>query len=149
MNHLLTIGLPTYNRADLLDGQLAWLSRAIKNISEQVEIVISDNCSSDHTSGIIEKWRLSFGQAKLLINRNSENIGAIRNIAYCIQSATAPHVWVISDDDPIEDKALSKVFSTLSANPELALMVLNFSSKNFKTGEVVSEKCFSLKGDRI
>ena len=30
MTPLLTIGLPTFNRANLLEAQLAWLSKAIK-----------------------------------------------------------------------------------------------------------------------
>jgi glycosyltransferase involved in cell wall biosynthesis len=57
MNKLLTIAIPTYNRADLLDKQLEWLSQAIKGYESECEIFVSDNCSSDHTQEIIQKWQ--------------------------------------------------------------------------------------------
>jgi len=58
MNKLLTIAIPTYNRADLLDKQLTWLSQAIKGFETECEILVSDNCSTDHTQSIINKWRI-------------------------------------------------------------------------------------------
>ena len=44
MQKLLTIAIPTYNRAALLDKQLAWLATAIKGFESECEIIISDNC---------------------------------------------------------------------------------------------------------
>jgi hypothetical protein len=46
MNKLLTIAIPTYNRADLLDKQLTWLSQGIKGFESECEILVSDNCLS-------------------------------------------------------------------------------------------------------
>ena len=40
---LLTIAVPTYNRAELLDKQLAWLAQAIQGFESECEIIISDN----------------------------------------------------------------------------------------------------------
>ena len=55
MNKLLTIAIPTYNRAALLDKQLAWLAIAIKGFESECEIIISDNCSTDNTPGVVKK----------------------------------------------------------------------------------------------
>ncbi len=49
MHKLLTIAIPTYNRAELLDKQLAWLAQAIQGFESDCEIFVSDNCSTDHT----------------------------------------------------------------------------------------------------
>lgn len=47
MNKLLTIVIPTFNRAILLKQQLTWLAKAIKGFESECEIIISDNCSTD------------------------------------------------------------------------------------------------------
>ncbi|GCL41722.1 glycosyl transferase family protein [Dolichospermum planctonicum] len=47
MQKLLTIAIPTYNRAELLDKQLTWLSRAIKGFKTECEILVFDNCSDE------------------------------------------------------------------------------------------------------
>ena len=43
MNKLLTLAIPTYNRAELLDKQLTWLAQAIIGIESDCEIFVSDN----------------------------------------------------------------------------------------------------------
>jgi len=87
MNQLLTIGLPTFNRSQLLDKQLAWLAQSIQGFESNCEIIISDNCSTDNTPEVIKKWQTTFQNTTLKLNRNIENIGPIRNIAYCISEA--------------------------------------------------------------
>ncbi|MBD2461559.1 glycosyltransferase family 2 protein [Oscillatoria sp. FACHB-1407] len=147
MTTLLSIAIPTYNRAHLLDQQLAWLSNAIQGFESQCEIIISDNCSTDNTSEIIQKWLPHFEKSALWINRNPANIGAVKNIAYCISVARGKHVWIISDDDRMNEKALPYVLNTLSNTPDLGLLVLNYSGRNPKTGELSYEACFNLSMD--
>ena len=84
MNALLTIAVPTYNRAELLNKQLAWLAKSIKGYESECEIIISDNCSEDNTQEIVKKWQSSLPATTFHINRNSENVGVMKNITYCI-----------------------------------------------------------------
>ncbi|MBA2409664.1 MAG: glycosyltransferase [Gammaproteobacteria bacterium] len=150
MSLLLTIGLPTFNRAPQLEAQLAWLSMARKVLESQVEVIISDNCSSDETPAVISRWRATHSDHNVRVNRNSFNVGAVRNIVSCIEAAKAPHVWVVGDDDVIGDDAILTVISTLREDPKLALLVLNFSSRNIRSGEVLFERCFDdIHEDRI
>lgn len=149
MNKLLTIGIPTFNRAQLLDKQLAWLTQAIKGLESECEVIISDNCSTDNTSEVIRKWQPILSKATLKLNRNSENIGAVRNIVYCINAATSKYVWTISDDDHIYDQTLAYVLQTLIAHPDLALLLLNFSKRSGKTGQIKFERCFAIDRDLI
>ena len=60
MNALLTIAVPTYNRAELLNKQLAWLAKSIKGYESECEIIISDNCSEDNTQEIVKKMAVIF-----------------------------------------------------------------------------------------
>jgi abequosyltransferase len=149
MTKLLTIGIPTFNRAQLLDRQLAWLAQAVKGFESECEIIISDNCSSDDTPEVVKKWQSVFSNTALKLNRNSENVGAIRNIAYCINEATNKHVWVISDDDVVYAKTLPYVLRILTEYPDLGLLILNFSGRYAKTGRLVLERCYDVESDGV
>lgn len=145
---ILTIALPTFNREQLLDRQLGWLSEAVRGYEDKLELYVSDNASPDDTVRVIERWRRAFSDIPLRVKRNAVDVGAVRNIAQCIRAAKTPHVWVISDDDPIEAGSIPYVLEQIEARPETALIVLNFASRNFKTGVVNFEQCYRLKGDR-
>lgn len=137
MNKLLTIAIPTYNRADLLDKQLTWLSQAIKGFESECEILVSDNCSTDHTQSIISKWQNIFTNITFKSNKNPENIGVMRNIFHCLSSATTKYVWTIGDDDPIQERAVAYVMDKIKNIDDLSLLFLNFSGRNKITGEAV------------
>lgn len=149
MGKLLTIALPTYNRAALLDRQLAWLAQAVAGWGDTCEVLISDNCSSDTTREVIARWRDAFGGVDLRTQRHPENIGAVRNIASCIEAANGTFVWTISDDDQISDQALPYVLDALRRCPELSLLVLNFSSRHARTGVLLFDRCFPNEQDIV
>lgn len=137
MNKLLTIAIPTYNRAEYLDKQLGWLAEAIKGYESDCEILVSDNCSTDHTQSIISKWQNILKNITFKSNKNSENIGVMRNIMYCLTAATTQYVWAIGDDDPIQERAVAYVISKIKNINDLSLLFLNFSGRNQITGEAV------------
>ncbi|BCL38062.1 glycosyltransferase family 2 protein [Nostoc sp. MS1] len=145
MNKLLTISLPTYNRAKLLDKQLAWLANAIKGFESECEIIISDNCSEDNTPEIIKKWQMALPNTTFHANRHSKNLGVMRNIAYCLNAATSKYVWTISDDDRIEDTAIPYLIKTLKESANLSLLILNFSCRHEVTGELLYPNCYQIQ----
>ncbi|HLO89181.1 MAG TPA: glycosyltransferase family 2 protein [Nostocaceae cyanobacterium] len=137
MNKLLTIAIPTYNRADLLDKQLAWLFQAIKGFESECEILVSDNCSTDHTQLVIKKWQANFTNVTFHSNRNPKNLGVMKNIIYCLNAATTKYIWTIGDDDPVQNRAIAYVINKIKQHDDLALLFLNFSGRNKITGEAV------------
>ncbi|MFN6535879.1 MAG: glycosyltransferase family 2 protein [Nostoc sp. EkiNYC01] len=137
MPKLLTIAIPTYNRAELLNKQLAWLAQAIKGFEDNCEILVSDNCSTDNTQEVIQKWQKTLSSITFKSNKNSKNLGVVKNIMYCLSSATTKYVWTIGDDDPIQDRAVAYVISKLRGHEDLSLLFLNFSGRNQITGEAV------------
>ncbi|MBD2594126.1 glycosyltransferase [Nostoc sp. MBR 210] len=137
MNKLLTIAIPTYNRAELLDKQLLWLGKAIQGFESECEILVSDNCSTDHTQVVIQKWQAKLSNITFRSNRNPENLGVMRNIMYCLSSATTKYVWTIGDDDPIQDRAIPYVIHKLKQYEDLGLLFLNFSGRNKINNEPV------------
>jgi glycosyltransferase involved in cell wall biosynthesis len=109
---LLTIAVPTYNRAQYLD-QL--LSKILEQISDdaRVELIVSDNASPDSTFEVVSGY-LNRGAAIRYI-RNETNVGADRNILQCYEQASGKYVWILSDDDLIEPGTVQRVMNALSS----------------------------------
>ncbi len=54
----LLVAIPTYNRAEDLDKAIGDIARARSMTQScEVELYISDNCSSDHTQAVVLRWR--------------------------------------------------------------------------------------------
>lgn len=99
---LLSISIPTWNRASYLKLTLEQLFQELRHVSKsEIEIIVSDNCSEDDTRKIVQ----SFMDKGLDIRyvRNNENIGSDRNIAQCYNLAKGKYVLLLGDDDiPLE-----------------------------------------------
>jgi len=57
MKKILSVCIPTFNRAALLDTLLGNLSNELNGIQNQVEVCVSDNFSTDATNEILQKWK--------------------------------------------------------------------------------------------
>lgn len=94
---LLTIAIPTYNRAEMLDSCLIYLAKEFSE-NPDVEILVSNNASTDNTATIVAKHQAtSFKNLKYFANE--KNLGLDYNFAQCFREATGKYVWIFSDDD--------------------------------------------------
>ncbi len=76
MNIKLSICIPTRNRADALEQSLESLvSKDFFKTHEDIEIVISDNASTDHTRAVVDIFVSRYGQ-RIRYYRNERDIGA-------------------------------------------------------------------------
>jgi glycosyltransferase involved in cell wall biosynthesis len=78
MNKLLTIAIPTFNRSELLNKQLAWLAEVVKRFESDCEICISNNCSTNNTHEVIKNCQETLSNIKLKYNRNSQDARLIK-----------------------------------------------------------------------
>lgn len=108
MTIILSICIPTYNRAQFLTTAL---ESVISQANDEVEIVISDNASTDSTKSLIDKFRKRF--SRITYFRQSENIGFDRNILKAVELAKGHYCWLLGSDDAICPDAIQKMFSLL------------------------------------
>ncbi|WP_158638018.1 glycosyltransferase family 2 protein [Sphingomonas ginsenosidivorax] len=114
----LSICVPTFNRADCLP---ALFDSILANISEltlpwqvsDIEIVVTDNASTDCTGEIINYYCSRF--ARFVYVRHPENMGADRNFLAAIASASGGFCWLMGSDDKIELGALQRVLEATRA----------------------------------
>ena len=122
--YLLTIGIPTYCRADLLDLCLASVLPQVEEEAAQVECVVSDNASTDHTTQVLEKYKSRFSCLKTF--RNESNIGIIGNITKTASElASGEFVFLIGDDDVLTTGAVKRILSELQSEPRPDMIALN------------------------
>jgi len=69
---VLSICIPTYNRAEYLDKSLNSIVSQKEFNSEDVELVISDNSSTDNTEEVVNKYKNRY--KNIIYSRNGENI---------------------------------------------------------------------------
>lgn len=108
---LLTIAIPTYNRARYLNELLSVLFDQLKD-KPNIELIISDNASPDETPGVVR----SFVDAGMRISylRSVENIGPDANFLLCFEKAKGKYVWLIGDDDIIVPGGIAKILALIS-----------------------------------
>lgn len=123
---ILTIAIPTYNRASILDKQLEWAVNAIAGRWDQVELIVSDNGSPDKTPSVCQAWHQKT-EGRLRVFRQSQNVGLPRNAIFCIQQARGEFIWLVSDDDEIADHTLDWLLARLSDHRGDSLSLIHFN----------------------
>ncbi len=109
---LLTIAIPTWNRAAYLALNLEQLHRLVAEISPGlVEILISDNASPDATRDVVDAAIAGGTPIRYLCN--AENIGSDANIAQCFNEARGTYVLILGDDDLLIDGSLAMLVALL------------------------------------
>jgi glycosyltransferase involved in cell wall biosynthesis len=103
---LLTIAIPTYNRARLLPLLLSALADQLRQ-EPRVELIVIDNASPDDTGDVIRDFQ-SRGLAVRYL-RNDSNIGGDANFVRCFEEARGSYVWIFGDDDAVLPGALKKI----------------------------------------
>ena len=124
MNKILTIGIPTYNRCEHLKNNLRQLLPQAILYKDQVEVVVSDNCSPDDTKSIVASFTEDYNEI-LIYNRNETNEGYLFNFGKCVELSSAKYICLIGDDDEVVYGYISTVLSMLKEN-DIGVLHYNF-----------------------
>jgi abequosyltransferase len=139
---LLTISIPTYNRSFFLDELLSsLLDQCVSN--PKIELLVSDNDSSDETPSIVKAYIDRGLEIRYL--RNTANVGAERNFLQCFDNARGKYFWIIGDDDVVTPGAIGKIIAYLEAN-EYNLIYVNSYPFN---GSISSKRAKSYRAPEV
>ena len=120
---LLSICVPTYNRAALLEVCLASLLPQTQGWGERIEVIVSDNASNDGTQAVLDQYAQ---QHTFRRHRHPENTGLLGNITFVpSRLARGEFVWLLGDDDLLAAGAMDQVMARLQEVPEIDLVALN------------------------
>ena len=116
-NGLVSICIPTYNGATFLQEALDSIKRqTYKNI----EVIISDDASSDESLIIIEKFKKGVSFSITIYHHEPSGIGA--NWNHCIKKANGSFIKYLFQDDVLHPDCIEKIVQVFKQNPQLGLV---------------------------
>ncbi|NJN61437.1 MAG: glycosyltransferase [Coleofasciculaceae cyanobacterium RL_1_1] len=113
---LVTIAIPTYNRIDSLKKSV---QSALNQDYDHIEIVISDNASSDETYEFCRELELTDSRIRYI--RNAENVGGVRNFELSLAASQGDFFMWLGDDDWLDSNYVSSCLTLLNSNPDCIL----------------------------
>jgi len=111
-NPLLSIVIPTYNRAGFLDYCLEVHIPLAK--AHNIQIFISDNASTDATKKIVQKRMEEYPLISYYCNET--NIGPDENFERALKYPKTEYVWLLGDTYQIPSEGINYVLNLISKN---------------------------------
>ncbi|MFZ0544108.1 MAG: glycosyltransferase family 2 protein [Candidatus Promineifilaceae bacterium] len=119
-NPKVSLGLPVYNGDK-------FVAQAIESVLNQTftdfELIISDNCSTDHTQQICERYAAQDSRVKY--HRNVENLGAAANFNCCFELSSGEYFKWVAADDLIAPEFVERCVEELDRDPSFVLCFTN------------------------
>ncbi len=113
---LVTIGIPTYNRADSFLKQ--GLSSALNQTYPNIEIIVSDNCSTDNTEAVVKH----FDDPRIRYFKQEVNIGSVNNSNFCLSQARGDYFLLHHDDDLIDPDFLETCMKAVNYSTDIGII---------------------------
>jgi glycosyltransferase involved in cell wall biosynthesis len=132
MTILLSICIPTYNRAVYLDQLLVSIASGIKDFESIIEVVISDNAGTDNTRDVVSKYAATIPNLKYL-RQETALLPPEKNFYFLGSNASGKYVWLIGDDDCVSSNGIKRVVEALASSPDLCICNFSMMSKDFET----------------
>ena len=126
----LTVAVPTFNRPENLI-HLMW--RLLPQLREGVRLVILDNHSDPPVIEYLRPLLSEFSNADIQLIRNKINVGANANILRCFELCDTEWLWVVGDDDEIEESAIETILTRLQEHPDCLLVNFPIDEKRKET----------------
>ena len=125
---LVSIGIPNYNYAHYIENALNSIAnQTYKNI----EIIIVDDCSTDHSLSVIENWMNNYsGVMHIKLIKNNSNAGLTKVCNQVLQHAKGKYFQTLDADDIILPEKIEKQVKLLDTLKNTAFVYSNISVVN-------------------
>jgi glycosyltransferase involved in cell wall biosynthesis len=114
---LVSIGLPTYNRAGTLRRSIA---SALAQSHRNIELVISDNASTDETEAICREF--AAGDPRVRYIRQEKNLGPTPNFLAVLEASRGEYFMWLCDDDWLDPSYIEECVAELMRDSETILV---------------------------
>lgn len=114
---LVSVCIPTYNRCHKLQKAINSLQSCTHS---NIEIVISDNASSDDTQTVC--LALAKSESRIKYFRHPENQGPTKNFEFARAQATGKYFLWLADDDYLDPNYITACVQEMENDPTLVLV---------------------------
>ncbi|MEI6828790.1 MAG: glycosyltransferase family 2 protein [Synechococcaceae cyanobacterium ELA445] len=123
----ITILLPVYGRADLLEPALA---SVLAQTSSAWRLLIADDGSDEATQRFLEAWTIQNDGEQVQWMRREQNLGLFANLNLAISEAATDWVLLLCSDDLLLPSAVATLLEARHQWPEAGLILSTFDSIN-------------------
>lgn len=124
---MLSILIPTYNRAEFLIKNIQILDDIIKKggFEKEIDIIISDNASTDSTIADLRRERARIS-VPITVYEHETNKGGVANCLFVFEKSTSEYIMYLGDDDYISYEYLSECMAIIKNDPAVNAIVPNY-----------------------
>ncbi|MCG2590789.1 glycosyltransferase [Rhodohalobacter sulfatireducens] len=143
---LVSIVLLSYNQEEYI---IEALNSALNQNYENIQLVISDDCSTDNTFNLIKK-RLSNNKKnhKIILNRNEANLGIASNVNKALSYAEGEIAVFFSGDDISKFNRVKESIEYFNENPK-TYSVFTYGVNIDENGRKVSKCEYQIKSNNL
>jgi glycosyltransferase involved in cell wall biosynthesis len=147
---LVTIAIPTFNRGHRLAIALQQILMEINrySLNREINIVISDNNSSDNTEEVCLKFKELFAISGInfIMYKNEKNLGFSINVLESYFRANASYTLFFSDDDNLESGFLKQLLLDIKKY-QFSVGVYNFCQEPHGVRNLLIKESCVLSGE--
>lgn len=114
---LVTIAIPTFNRADRLTRTI---SSALAQTHGNIELIISDNASTDDTEALCTQFAAKDHRVQYV--RHHSNLGPSANFNWLLSQGNGKYFMWLGDDDWIDPNYIEECLGQLASDQSLAVV---------------------------
>jgi glycosyltransferase involved in cell wall biosynthesis len=129
----ISICIPTYNRAVELEQCLEHLCTFA---DQSFEVIIGNNCSSDHTDQVVATYAQRL--PNLIYLRHDKNLGFARNMDAILRRASRDYLYILNDDDIVFENALDLAIHLMRDTEVMGVVGSYYSLRRLNTELTVS-----------
>lgn len=144
---LITLGLPVYNGEFCIGITLESIVYALNNLMDktQIEILVSDNNSTDKTSKVVGEFIEDGYGIKYYCNET--NIGYDGNIDAIVKKANGKYVWFLGCGEKVKIDSLSRLIEKLNNDIEYTNILLDFDIYDERKNTITDKRVFNFEND--
>jgi len=139
----LSICIATYNRCRFLYETLLSI---VKQLTNEVEVIIVDGASTDETYSVVNKFQKSQQNIKYIFLEKKG--GVDQDFCQSVEMAKGKYCWLFSDDDLLKSGAIESVLNAIERD-DFSLIIVNAELRSFDMNKVFRKSILFLKKDRI
>lgn len=128
----MSICIPTYNRCNYLERTLCSIVDN-EGFDERTEIIISDNCSTDETSKIAQKYTMKYSNIHYF--KNSENIKD-RNFFVSLERGRGCYLKLLNDTARLKKGSLKNMLDIIDSTSDKKLVFFYNNESSFHSNEI-------------
>ena len=145
---ILTIGILAYNRGKYINLSLdAIVGQMADNDPGEVEILISDNASTDNTEDLVKPYKKRYPKL-ITYYKNPENVFTDQHMDLVVQRARGKYVWLLGCEDIPKKGAIREILGKVSEDTYDNIL-LNFETFSETTNKIQCGNVLGISKDEI